>query len=203
MAISIFDNGSNNEIVIPNHIPDFYNINIKISGNNNKIYLSNAFSSAGTDIILEHDNEVIIGNDVKLEFFFIYAAREGRVIIEDGVSCNGINRILVHEPGSVEIGAGCLFAGGTDISVSDMHPIFDKLTGKRVNPAKNVSLEKRVWIGQDAKILKGSHIGHDSIIGAAAVVTGAISAESIAAGNPAKVVKSGVVWRHSLTIATL
>lgn len=203
MAISIFDNGSNNEIVLPDVVPDFYNINIKISGNNNKVLISDAFSSAGTDIHLDHDNEVVIGNDVKLEFFFIYAASHGRVIIGDGVSCNGRNRILVHEPASVEIGSGCLFAGGTDISVSDMHPIFDKLTGRRMNPAKSVSLGQRVWIGQDAKILKGSHVGHDSIIGAAAVVTGAISPESIAAGNPAKVVKSGVVWRHSLAVTSL
>jgi acetyltransferase-like isoleucine patch superfamily enzyme len=52
-----------------------------------------------------------------------------------------------------------------------------------------VVIEEGVWIGAHAIILKGARIGKGSIIGAGAVVSGEIPPMSIAAGNPAKVVK--------------
>ncbi|WP_279158935.1 acyltransferase [Muribaculum intestinale] len=50
-------------------------------------------------------------------------------------------------------------------------------------------MEDNVWIGERATILKGVSIGHGSIIACDSVVTKAIPPNSIAAGNPAKVVK--------------
>ena len=44
-------------------------------------------------------------------------------------------------------------------------------------------------MGDSAIICKGVTIGENSIIGAGAVVTGAIPANVIAAGNPAKVIR--------------
>lgn len=47
-----------------------------------------------------------------------------------------------------------------------------------------------VWIGVNSIILKGVHIGKGSIIGAGSVVTKNIPAMCVAAGNPAKIIKS-------------
>lgn len=55
---------------------------------------------------------------------------------------------------------------------------------------KPIVIEDNVWIGQHATILKGVVIGKGSIIAASAVVTKDVPAYSVAAGNPAKVVKS-------------
>lgn len=52
-----------------------------------------------------------------------------------------------------------------------------------------VRIGSNVWIGQCAMILKGVTIGEGSIIAAGAVVTKDVPPYSIAAGNPAKVVK--------------
>jgi acetyltransferase-like isoleucine patch superfamily enzyme len=52
-----------------------------------------------------------------------------------------------------------------------------------------VILEDNVWIGAGTTILKGTCIGENSIIGAGSVVTKDIPPNSIAAGNPAKVIK--------------
>ena len=52
-----------------------------------------------------------------------------------------------------------------------------------------IAIQDNVWIGARAIILKGVTIGQGSIVGAGAVVAGDIPPYSIAAGNPAKVVK--------------
>jgi carbonic anhydrase/acetyltransferase-like protein (isoleucine patch superfamily) len=56
------------------------------------------------------------------------------------------------------------------------------------NPAPIV-IEENAWIGDHAMITKGVTIGHNSIVGAGAVVVNDVPPNSIAAGNPAKVVK--------------
>ena len=47
-----------------------------------------------------------------------------------------------------------------------------------------------VWLGDKVSILPGVHIGDGSVIGANSVVTHSIPPYSIAAGNPAKVLKT-------------
>jgi acetyltransferase-like isoleucine patch superfamily enzyme len=55
-----------------------------------------------------------------------------------------------------------------------------------------------VWLGRDVLVLKGATIGEGSIIGARAVVTGAIPAFVSAVGTPARVVRENVEWRFDL-----
>lgn len=55
--------------------------------------------------------------------------------------------------------------------------------------SKHVKIEDNVWIGELVSVLPGVTIGENSIIGANSVVTKNIPANSIAVGNPARVVK--------------
>lgn len=55
-----------------------------------------------------------------------------------------------------------------------------------------VIIKDNVWIGAGTIILSGVTIGEGCIIGAGSVVTKSIPAYSIAAGNPAKVIKSRI-----------
>jgi acetyltransferase-like isoleucine patch superfamily enzyme len=52
-----------------------------------------------------------------------------------------------------------------------------------------VIIEDDVWVGANVIILKGVTVGARSILGAGSVVTKNIPKDSIAAGNPAKVIK--------------
>jgi acetyltransferase-like isoleucine patch superfamily enzyme len=95
---------------------------------------------------------------------------------------------------AVQIGCHCLIAGGVRISDFDGHSID---AGERRNglPApiesvKQVTVGNDVWIGHGAIILKGVTIGDRAIIGARAVVTKDVQADTVVAGNPARVVKS-------------
>jgi acetyltransferase-like isoleucine patch superfamily enzyme len=51
-----------------------------------------------------------------------------------------------------------------------------------------VELGENVFIGDRVLILKGVHVGADSVIGAGSVVTSSIPAGVIAAGTPARVI---------------
>ena len=53
-----------------------------------------------------------------------------------------------------------------------------------------ITLEDNVWLGGSVVVCPGVTIGENSIIGAGTVVTGDISANCIAVGNPARVIKN-------------
>jgi PAS domain S-box-containing protein len=53
----------------------------------------------------------------------------------------------------------------------------------------DIVVEDDVWVGRGATILSRVHIGKGAVIGAGAVVTGDVPANTIVAGNPARVVR--------------
>jgi acetyltransferase-like isoleucine patch superfamily enzyme len=56
-------------------------------------------------------------------------------------------------------------------------------------PAQPIRVERNVWIGFDACILPGVTIGEGSVIGAKSVVTQSVPPFTVAAGNPARVIR--------------
>lgn len=65
-----------------------------------------------------------------------------------------------------------------------------KITNKTEHTSKGiVKIGNNVWIGDNVIILSGVIIGDGAVIAAGAVVTKNIPAFSIAAGNPAKIIK--------------
>ena len=58
---------------------------------------------------------------------------------------------------------------------------------------KPVTIGNDVWIGRDAKILKGVRVGNRVIVGASSVVVRDIEDDLIVGGNPAKIIKGKYV----------
>ena len=56
----------------------------------------------------------------------------------------------------------------------------------------NTLIGSRCFIGNHAIIMPGLAIGDEVVIGAGSVVTKDIASNSIAAGNPARIIKSGI-----------
>ncbi len=79
------------------------------------------------------------------------------------------------------------------IMTSDGHPIFEN--SERINNAKDICICEDVWIADNVTILKGVTIGSGSVVGINSTLTKSIGENVIAAGNPAKVVKSNITWR--------
>ncbi len=140
----------------------------------------------------------INGIDVLNSSLEIYLADSCELTIDAGQLMNGPVRIYQHEPTRVFIGERCLF-GGVDIWSSDMHSIIDVETGQRVNRARDIRIGARVWLGEEALVLKGSVIGHDCVVSARAVVTeGTYPPHCILAGVPARVIRTAITWDSRL-----
>lgn len=198
MSLDILNEGINNHISYSAQDDSQLKGTIKVRGSGNHLAIGPGATAANLRITLGSDCKVLIGSKCNLGSLFIHAAKNAHISIGDRSGFSGQVRLLLHEARRIEIGGGCLFASDTDISVSDMHSIIDIASGERVNPARNVIIEERVWVGKRVIILKGSHIEAGSIIGAGSIVSGRIAPNSLAVGIPAKVTRSGVTWKHKL-----
>lgn len=112
-------------------------------------------------------NGIVVGRNVWKSL-----ALSGNCYIQGG---NGVN-----------IGDDTILAPGIKI-ISANHDPEDLTAWLKTSP---IRIGSRCWIGANAVILPGVEIGDDCIIGAGAVVTKSIPSGSVAAGNPARVIRS-------------
>lgn len=70
-----------------------------------------------------------------------------------------------------------------DWAPEDSHPFFNTYSAP-------VTIEDNVWIGASVTVLPGVTIGNNSVIGAGSVVNRSIPANSVAVGNPCRVIRS-------------
>lgn len=98
---------------------------------------------------------------------------------------------LAYSDSKIIIGDDVLIASNVLIS-SENHGINPELFQPYMSQkliGANVMVGDGCWIGEKVCILPGVSIGKKSVIGAGAVVTKSIPDYSIAAGNPARVIK--------------
>jgi acetyltransferase-like isoleucine patch superfamily enzyme len=124
----------------------------------------------------------------KLRFFKLkllgYKNISPSAIIESNLN---LDRVY---PQGIFIGEHTLIASRTTILCHE-HVKRDEKNPK--NPwVTNTYIGKNCFIGIGAMILPGVKIGDEVIIGAAAVVTKDIPSNSVAVGNPARVIKTNI-----------
>ncbi|MBR6048272.1 MAG: acyltransferase [Bacteroidaceae bacterium] len=112
--------------------------------------------------------------------------------ISIGNNCR-INGAYIHAQDYIEVGNNCVMASGVTIIDSNAHEVHSaNRTVGRDNP-KGIKIGNNVWIGLNVIILKGTIIGHNSVIAAGSVVKGVFSDNTIIQGNPAVSVGSVVI----------
>ena len=143
--------------------------------------LRELFGAIGTNVEIDtpfycdHGNNIFIGNDVIIN-----------------INCTFVDNRPIH------IGNQVLIASNVQIYTSS-HPVLpqerfiadwkEKGTTFFRTFAKPVTIEDGVWIGGGAILLPGVTIGRNSVIGAGSVVTRSIPENSVAVGNPCRVIR--------------
>ena len=177
-------------------------VKIRIIRNTHKLFLIGKnpyFGKNGTIVGGNHisiGKNFSIGDDYKLQAWnTLNVASENPPSIRIGDSVSMMSNCQISCCNKIIIGDGCLF--GDNVFVTDNYHGKSTLSELGVPPVQRdlyskgpVVIGNNVWIGRNVCIMPGVHIGDGAVIGANAVVTHDIPAYSVAAGVPAKVIKT-------------
>ncbi|MBV7282279.1 MULTISPECIES: sugar O-acetyltransferase [unclassified Corynebacterium] len=97
-------------------------------------------------------------------------------------------KVTILDSAPVTIEKGALI--GPDVRLITVnHPVYDvEMRRHGWEKADPITIEEEAWIGAGVTVLPGVRIGARSVIGAGAIVTTDIPADSLALGVPARVV---------------
>lgn len=135
----------------------------------------------GDDVVIGRRNSWVAG-------FHGYAGAE---IVIGNRTHIGYQNILAAA-NSIRIGDDVMFASNVCIFDNPSHPIEParRHLPFRLDETAPVVIGNNVWIGMNCFVMRGVTIGDNSVVAAGSVVTRSIPANSVAAGNPARVIKS-------------
>ena len=153
-------------------------------------YPSSVSLSAVLDVIPSQPHQgkhrLFVGRKVTIERRTVVNTWHGDVIFGEG-SGIGIGTIVI---GPVEFRARVRCAQHCFISgLAHGYQDIARWLGHEADRPEPVVIDEDVWIGANAVILPGVHIGHHSVIGAGAVITKDVPAFCVVVGNPARIVK--------------
>ena len=116
----------------------------------------------------------------------VWPETKGKGRIRIGSYCMLCPGVRISSALEINIGDNCMIASRAYITDCDWHDIYDRIA---IGKSAPVHIANNVWVGDSAIVCKGVHLGENCIVGAGAVVVDDIPANTIAAGNPARVVK--------------
>ena len=94
-------------------------------------------------------------------------------------------------PYLLTIGEYCKITSGVTILTHDYsRSVLRRAYGEVIGEGRRTTIGNNVFIGMNAIILMGTHIGDNVIIGAGSVVNGTIPSNVVVAGNPAQVIRT-------------
>ncbi|MCH7573949.1 MAG: acyltransferase [Candidatus Marinimicrobia bacterium] len=112
------------------------------------------------------------------------------IFLDDGVGIGSGCHIYAGPNSTISLGSDTLLAPQVFITSDSFGGSPDDLEAVHSGHEADVHIGDRVRIGAHAVILPGVTIGDGAAVGAGSVVTKDIPPHAVAAGNPAKVIKS-------------
>jgi len=144
-------------------------------------------------VIKGKNNRLTIGKNTRLHHVHIEIRGEhSSLVIGQDCMIGDNSYFSVKEGTTLTIGNDCGLSRNVKIMTSDGHPIFQE--NRRINPAKDITLESHIWIADSVTILKGVTISSGSVVGINSTVTKSVGTNSIVVGNPATVIKENIRW---------
>jgi acetyltransferase-like isoleucine patch superfamily enzyme len=131
---------------------------------------------------------ITVGNGVFLGRGTVLSCKDGDIVLGDHVNIGFFSEIFSGS--KVVVGSHGLFAaqtylvgGGHDFEGAE--PVL-----RQERRSSGISLGENVWLGTGAKILDGVTIGKDVVVGAGAVVNAPLPDGAVAAGIPARILRT-------------
>ncbi len=138
-------------------------------------------------------SRITIGKNTQIKGWLI---THGKGKIDVGQNTIIHPRTIIRAADKIKIGDYCNIASDVYIEDHNNHSLNYKKRRRELKESiqlellsKKITIGNDVWIGRRAMIFKGVSIGNGSIIAGGAVVTHHVPSNTIAAGNPAKIVK--------------
>jgi len=145
------------------------------------------------DIAISAGDNVILSNHVML------SCKNGTISIGDNCGLNSQTIVQSTNNCPVDIGPDCVIGQRCFIIGGGSYHLDRNDIPIREQGIKNdggVRLEADVWLGGNVTVLGGVTMGRGSVAGAGAVLTKSVSASTISAGVPAKVIKTRQTKPH-------
>ena len=153
------------------------------------------------DICFEYNNLKPSDSEGKDKIIKKLFAKTGeQIIVEQNFLCDYGYNIFVGE--NFYMNHNCIILDGAKVEFGDNvfiapncgfytagHPLDYKTRNKGLEYAKPIKVGNNVWIGGNVIVLPGVTIGDNVVIGAGSVVNKDIPSNSVAVGNPCKVIK--------------
>ncbi len=98
------------------------------------------------------------------------------------------HNLVILDANKVEFGDNVFIAPNCGFYTAG-HPLDYETRNKGLEYAKPIKVGNNVWIGGNVVVLPGVTIGDNVVIGAGSVVTKDIPSNSVAVGNPCRVIK--------------
>lgn len=155
-----------------------------------KLILNNEKLSISTGCEFTPRKSILINGPVSIGKNSHFFADGGLIKIDKNTAFNMNVHVNASVGGEINIGKDCLF--GPNVVLRTAGHKFDSLNvliRKQGHTISNIIIDDNVWVGANAVILGGVHIGQGAIIGAGAVVTKDVPANVIVGGVPAKIIK--------------
>lgn len=108
--------------------------------------------------------------------------------IEIGENFYSNHNLVILDPANVIFGDN-VFIGPNCGFYTAQHPLDIEERNKGLETAHPIHVGNNVWIGGNVTVLPGVSIGNNCTIGAGSVVVKDIPANSLAVGNPCKVIR--------------
>jgi maltose O-acetyltransferase len=142
--------------------------------------------------IVQIGKKVQIGYESSSGFWSSYAyfdlRGKGTIQLGDNVMINN-NVALTADNAAIQIGSGTVTGINLSIMTSDGHSLDPKHRHDGPTKCLPVTIGENVFIGDNVTILKGVNIGKNAVIGANSLVIKDIPENTIASGNPCKIIR--------------
>lgn len=147
--------------------------------------------------LLDNAQLILNTNTVILTGSYISASNGSVIHVGDNTYIS--QEVIINSRNAINIGKNVMIGYqvmmmdyDAHIIVRDIHEDNKDLSNKSCP----INIGDNVWIGARVTILKGVTIGSGSIIGANSCVVSDIPENSLAVGNPAKIVRKNTTWKR-------